>query len=174
MTQEYLKSILRYNPSTGVWKWRVPGHGRRINSIAGYKNKSGYIMIMHKKKLYQAHRLAFLYMYGYLPENFVDHINRNPMDNRWDNLREVSAQCNAQNSSVRKRNNTGITGVRMVDEWGGYTAYISHNGKTKYLGYSTDLTTVVKIRWEAEKKYNFNGCNATSTSYLYLKEKNLI
>ena len=114
MTQEYLKTILRYNPSTGIFKWRKPGHGRPKNKIAGCKNNNGYIFITHNGKKYQAHRLAFLYMDGYFPENFVDHINRNPCDNRWDNLREVSAQCNAQNSAVRKRNNTGITGIRMV------------------------------------------------------------
>lgn len=179
MTQEYLKSILRYNPSTGLFKWRERKNGRRLNKIAGYRSKMGYIKIGHKKLngkkiIYQAHRLAWLYMCGYFPENLVDHINRKPWDNRWDNLRHVSPSCNAQNCSMSKRNTSGVTGVYKTSDGYGWMVYISVKSKLTYIGYFVNFNDAVKARWLAEKKYKYNGCNSTSNSYRYLKDKNLI
>ena len=97
LDQEELKRILHYNPETGIFTWKITKGGNKPNSIAGAKDKLGYISISIKSKLYKAHRLAFLYMNGELPPSSVDHINGNPSDNSWQNLRLCSQKQNTWN-----------------------------------------------------------------------------
>lgn len=43
----------------------------------------------------------------------TDHINRDKLDNRKENLRIVSQKVNARNSWIRKKNNTGILWIHF-------------------------------------------------------------
>ena len=90
MTQEYLKSLLYYNPETGKFTWRVSKNNRvKCGSEAGTIQSSGHRRIRIDKKDYLAHRLVWLWYYGRWPENEIDHINK-PDDNRLKNLRGIS------------------------------------------------------------------------------------
>jgi hypothetical protein len=51
-------------------------------------------------KVYQAHRLAFLYQEGKFPLEEVDHINHKKDDNRWSNIRHATRVENSKNSGV--------------------------------------------------------------------------
>ena len=90
------------------------------------------------------------------PSNMVvDHINRNTLDNRKDNLRIVTIQGNLRNQK-RPNNKTGTTGVSVHIEDGkmrGYQASIKINYKKIYLGFFKKLEDAIKVRREAEKKY---------------------
>lgn len=112
ITQEYLKSILSYDPLTGLWLWIVD-KGKKIKSgnKAGKIDKLGYAVIQIDNKSYFAHRLAFLYMIGRFPINLVDHINRIKNDNIWINLREATASQNQRNVIRRIDNKIGVKGV---------------------------------------------------------------
>jgi hypothetical protein len=170
LTQELLKKLLHYNPSTGLFRWKLPFGKQKINGIAGGKNSQGYTIISINSKLYRAARLAFLYMEGYFPEYHVDHINRIRDDNRWENLRHITQQCNNRNTSKRSDNTSGITGVtwnKLSKKW---VSQISTNGKNKYLGIFGTLKEAAKIRWEAEVKYDYPNCNTTSSAYQFLQE----
>lgn len=64
----------------------------------------------------------------------VDHINRNPLDNRRSNLRLATSSQNAFNRSQRPDNTTGYRGVswhKVVQKW---AAKICYCGKQKHLG----------------------------------------
>lgn len=112
VTEEYIKSILNYDPYTGLFKWSVArGRNSRIDSFAGGFNVNGYARISIDKKTFLAHRLAWLCMTGKWPILFIDHINGVKHDNRWCNLREATATQNGQNKSVAARNITGAKGV---------------------------------------------------------------
>jgi len=62
----------------------------------------------------------------------VDHINRNTLDNRKDNLRIVTRKENADNRGMFKNNTSGATGVCF--QKGKYQASYRHNGKLIYIG----------------------------------------
>lgn len=127
ITQEYLKSILWYDHSTGIF---IPING---NLNQPYKNYKGYILIKVKGRAYRAHRLAFLYMTGEWPKGQVDHDNNIKHDNRWLNLRDATNQLNHYNLLKPKNNTSGAKGVRKVKN-GKFQARIKHNQKEIYLG----------------------------------------
>src|SRR5574343_637952 len=111
ITQEQLKTILDYDPATGVFTWKIHKGRTYPGDKAGSINSIGYWQIMINQVNYLAHRLVYLWLDGYWPENQIDHINRIRSDNRRENLREVSQSCNNINSNVRCDNKTKVTGV---------------------------------------------------------------
>ncbi len=58
----------------------------------------------------------------------VDHINRNGLDNRKDNLRIVEPWQNGQNRQGGKRNTTGVKGVSFDSRRGKFCVDIMVNG----------------------------------------------
>ena len=69
-------------------------------------------MIFHiNSKLYRAHRLAWLYVYGEYPKKHLDHINGIRNDKRIITLRECNDSQNMKNTDKRKDNTSGCKGV---------------------------------------------------------------
>jgi len=136
LTQEYLKSILHYDPETGIFTWLKCRNKNLVGSKAGYICSSrghGYVKIRIKSKQYLAHRLAFLYMGGKIPQT-IDHINQDRADNRWCNLRECTRSQNGANQkSYRKNNTSGYRGVHL-HPCGKYMSRMCNNGRRYYLG----------------------------------------
>lgn len=105
LNQETLKSLLTYDPETGIFRWlKRPIRSRTdIASNAAWVGrpagtpKDGYVQIFVNRRGYRAHRLAFLYMTGTFPKVDVDHINGARSDNRWCNLREATSSQNLAN-----------------------------------------------------------------------------
>lgn len=175
LTQKRLKELLHYDPDTGIFTWKVrPANCLQIGDVAGGTDFYGYCRIRVLGKICKAHRLAFLYMEGYMPENCVDHINRIRNDNRWCNLREVSRSCNAKNREFCPSDTTGVVGVRFYKTMGKWGARIHVNRSRVYLGCFETKTDAAKARWEAEVKYGFPKCSTDSSAYLYLKELGMI
>ncbi len=165
---EYIKEILLYCPLTGFFMWIGKTRGNiKAGTIAGTKDKNGYIQIGINKKIYLAHRLAWLYMKGYFPEHEIDHINRIKDDNRWSNLRHVTRKCNAHNSNMWNTNTSGITEVYYNKSCNRWQAQIKVQQKLITLGSYKTKFEAAFIRWEAEKKYNFTDCNTISSAYQY-------
>ena len=86
----------------------------------------------------------------------VDHINRLPLDNRIENLREVSIKENNQNVSIHRNNKVGIKGVFYDKSKSMWVAHIYRNGKT-YSKYSRDMETAIKNRALLEIKFDNNS-----------------
>ena len=112
VTYEYVSKVLNYNKETGVFTWKkTTGRRAKIGDRAGCRT-TGYEFIGINKKLYPAHRLAWLMTYGDWPKEFIDHINGDPSDNRIANLREVTFSENLQNQRrAQKRSKSGLLGV---------------------------------------------------------------
>jgi hypothetical protein len=93
ITYEKLKSLLTYDPNTGIFIYNYR-HGAWAlkGSEAGRCDKDGYLIITINKKAYSAHRLAWLYMTGEHPKEFIDHKDGNKSNNKFENLREATSQ----------------------------------------------------------------------------------
>ena len=107
ITQDRLKEEVWYDPLTGIFTRKKGSRAGKVGAIAGSLTSYGYIRVSICSKFYMAHRLAWLYVYGYLPENSIDHINGVRNDNRLANLQEVSRACNnAKSVRLPKKDGT--------------------------------------------------------------------
>lgn len=125
VSQEQLRALVVYHPERGIFT-RV-----KDGSVCGYICAThGYVLLMFGRKIYRAHRLAWLYMTGRWPANLIDHKNRRKNDNRWSNLREATPAQNNYNRVTRPA--SGIKGVRK--DFNRWVAMGSRNGKTITIG----------------------------------------
>ena len=134
ISQKHLKSILKYDPDTGLFTWLITDVWRLQGTIAGGPS-GGYVRIQVDDIRYGAHQLAFIWMTGECPE-YIDHRNNDRSDNRWLNLRPATRQQNNQNTKLRRDNKLGIKGVVMTPN-GKFCAQITCNGKTKSKTFAT-------------------------------------
>ena len=153
MNVETLKNFLNYDPETGVFTRRFPWGSKPAGSIAGGLSPQGYWQIQLCGKTYGAHRLAWLYVYGHLPDGQLDHINRNRQDNRICNLRQVNRSQNAHNTVAKSTSTTKIKGVYFNRNKGSknWTASIMVSGKRTHLGNFKTLEEAASARLKAEK-----------------------
>jgi len=125
---------LKYNPDTGefIWIERKCGNRPTLKNIpAGcYKNDGG-LYINYQKKCYPATHLAFFFMVGRLPlkGKFIDHIDKNRANNKWNNLREVTPQ---QNQLNRKDSSKYGPAIRLQN--GTYYVRLTINKQRKSIG----------------------------------------
>jgi len=133
LTQKYLKSILRYSKGTGVFTWvKNTGNKHFVGKRAGGLQK-GYYRISINNFHYTASRLAWFYVTGKWPKYSIDHINGDPADDRWKNLRDIPQKLNMQNRRVPCRNSSNKY-LGITRNGSGYLGQIVLNGKYHYLG----------------------------------------
>ena len=147
ITQEYLKSKVEYDPVNGYFSSVRTGH------VYLAKCPQGYILVKIDRKTYKAHRIAFLYMTGKIPDE-IDHKNNIRDDNRWKNLREATRQQNVFNSPMHKDNAVGYKGVSYRKSRGHYKAIMKLNGKELYLGSFDNPEDAAKAYQEAALRYH--------------------
>lgn len=145
ITQAKLKNLFNYDLTTGIFTRRVTKGRFCEGDRAGHVNARGYVMMMVDYKLYYAHRLAWLYVYGIWPGD-LDHINRNESDNRIDNLREATQSQNNANQRLTARRGVTLTST-------GYLARICVNYTQISLGTYKTLKEAATVYREAHKRY---------------------
>lgn len=149
-----LRAALAYNPETGQFIWVEPtGRRAKVGDIAGSLWPSGYVGITCGGKRYLAHRLAWLFTYGEWPSGDVDHINRNPADNRIDNLRRATRSQNMANCGLRSTNTSGVKGVYWCKRSQRWIARVQKDGKHGHVGAFANLADAakaVKVAYERE------------------------
>ncbi|RKZ94516.1 MAG: HNH endonuclease [Gammaproteobacteria bacterium] len=158
LTHGRLKELLRYDPTTGVFTWRVNKGARGVaGCVVGCKHPQGYLVVRLDGNLFRLHRLAFLYMTKVLPSRQVDHQNHIRSDNRWTNLALVSNRVNHMNMKLSANNSSGCTGVHWNKQNANWNARIQVRGKHTHLGCFKRFTSAVAARKAAEKKYSFHS-----------------
>ena len=71
LTQARVRELLSYEPETGEFRWlpregNAPFNARSAGKLAGHEEK-GYWRIRFDGRYHGAHRLAWLYVHGRLP-----------------------------------------------------------------------------------------------------------
>jgi len=173
ITQSYLKECLTYNPETGQFTWleRSRSHfktdrtwkmfnTRDAGKTAGFKktwekSRTSYLVIGIDGKRYSAHRLAWLYIHGTWPDNHIDHIDGDGMNNKLENLRDVTHRQNHMNRKTSLNNSSGIKGVSWDKDAKKFRACIRINGKRKHLGFFTSLEAAAAARQAAELEHGY-------------------
>ncbi|OBU13322.1 HNH endonuclease signature motif containing protein [Morganella psychrotolerans] len=155
LTQSRLRELLDYSPDTGVFTWlQYRSQLARAGSTAGRVNMTtGYVEIQIDGTRYKAHRLAWLYCHGVMPDKQMDHINSNRTDNRIANLREATRSQNQQNTGLTKANKSGRKGVYFRD--GKWLAQAQINGKKHHLGRHNSIDEAGRV-YEAFCKEHYD------------------
>lgn len=109
----------------------------------------GYARAALNRKMIHLHRLIM----NPKEDEVVDHISRDPLDNRKCNLRVCKQIDNMKNRSLPKNNSSGYQGVNYYKNYGKWRAAIGINGSKLVLGFFDNMEEAVKARKEAEIKY---------------------
>ena len=143
LTQELVKELLHYEPATGVFVWKKRGphlfaneadmrkwNNKWADKPAGSISSGLRVDVSVLKRNVRAHRLAFVYMTGSAPA-LIDHIDGNPFNNAFENLRAADRGQNKANSKPAKQRR--FKGVYARPN-GTYDAAIRYANKTQHLG----------------------------------------
>lgn len=112
LTQELVKSLLDYKEGILYWKiksFKKVKTGNIAGSIIKYKNCNRRRLMINNKS-YLASRIIFLWHKGFLPK-IVDHIDRDTMNDKIENLREATKSQNDTNRTKRKNTKSQYVGV---------------------------------------------------------------
>lgn len=155
MTQEFLKTVLKYNSKTGIFtRIGLPSSRSKIGAIVG-SNNNGYLDTSILGVRYYLHRLAWIYEHGVEPL-YIDHIDGNRSNNAISNLRSIDKKVNHKNMKRPKSNTSGTIGVYKHTINKNWIACICIDGKTKHLGSFDSKIKAVNARLKAEKDNGFH------------------
>lgn len=114
----------------------------------GSLDKDGYLIIKIKGHQFKAHRLVWFLCTGEFPKSEIDHINRDRLDNRIENLRESNRKQQIENSYHKPNPQTGYIGI-YEDKFtkGLKKKYVTRINRKIYRFYT--VQEAVKFRKEA-------------------------
>lgn len=120
---------------------------QKIKNYCWHKTSNGYIGTRNKAngKIILLHNLI-------MSDKYIDHINRNKLDNRRSNLRKVTSQQNSMNKNKQKNNTSGISGVFFDKNRNKWVASLTYNGKS-FMKRFTEKNEAIEYRKELERKY---------------------
>lgn len=171
ITRDLLLELLRYEPETGKLYWRersehlfeetasmTAAHNmRRWNSTFAGKEAfanattHGYARSTIFGSHYAKHRIIWLMVTGEQPEQ-IDHINGDPSDNRFSNLRAVCKSQNMRNIRLRKDNSSGHVGVSRASKGNSWEVMLAG----RYLGSFPTKEEAIAARKAAEAEQGFS------------------
>ena len=159
MTQEYIKSLFDYDSDKGILTYKVNrGGNAKAGQEAGWTWSVGNKRYKHIKidgKSYRYHRLVWMYMYGKFPNDQIDHINGDTLDNRIENLRDVTSIENSKNRGIQSNNTSGYSGINQLPS-GNWRVRINVNKKRINIGTFDSFDEAYKARKQAEVDYNYH------------------
>lgn len=134
MDQAELMTLVSYDPDIGEFR-RLRSCGRWMaGDVAGSERADGYTFVVLNGRRYRAHHLAWLYVHGVMPA-VIDHVNRDPSDNRISNLRLATLSENQQNRKQARNNSSGFRGASFNRQKGKWLSQINSKGRHYFLGW---------------------------------------
>lgn len=147
---KFLKENFIYTENTGkLWR-KFDGKFTTTSSMSA----SGYLQTRIKNKTYYTHKLIWMLYYDEIPQNELDHIDGNKINNKIENLRKATHSENNRNRSKPSNNTSGYKGVAWHKQENKWRAYITINQKQISLGLYDDKEDAVKAYNNAATKYH--------------------
>jgi len=141
---DYLRQCFDYAPDTGILRWRERPreHFRSLHASnawnakqagkpagAPFKNGYFYTNLLHRKILVS--RIIWKMHHGTEP-HLVDHADRNPSNNRIENLRSVNHRQSRMNA-IKPAGSGGLPGVSLLPG-GKFRAQIKDGPRMRHIG----------------------------------------
>lgn len=175
ITQELLHQLIDYDPMSGSLTWRPrpvawfsPGNigSDAVARVWNHKNAGrpalnhvqshGYLCGAIFGKGWKAHRAAWLWMTGELPDE-IDHVDGVRTNNAFSNLRNVSKTGNQRNRSLNHNNSSGRVGVYYFARNDRWVALIAGT----YIGCFETFDEAAQARAAAERGMGFHTNHGT-------------
>ena len=160
LTADFVRSILEYDPTTGIFRWRHRAdraqnwNSRNAGKPAG-SLVQGYLQIqIPKPQNYYAHQIAWLYMTGEWPGQQIDHINGNRLDNRFSNLRLATNSQNGNNKTIQRNNVSGVAGVWFRPKLNRWEAQVSKDGRRVFRKFFLTREEATEARIKAARDFH--------------------
>lgn len=143
-SQEYLAACFSYDPLSGELRWKVRprdhfktdvgwliSNKRFAGTLIRRSHSLGYGRVSLQGRGFFAHRVIWKLVTGDDVAE-VDHLDVNPRNDAWDNLRVAEHFQNLGNQKISVRNKVGLKGVQQRGSR--FRAFIRAGGKTVALG----------------------------------------
>lgn len=167
LTQSVVAAAFRYDSDRGVLVWRVRPetdfssknawavwNSKHAGTDAGWISAKGYRTIRFKDKCRKASRLIWVLVIGVEPDR-IDHTDGDTLNDRVENLRDVSQAVNSRNKARQSNNKSGASGVYLSSS-GKWIAQIDVAGRRRYLGSYEDKDDAILVRSLAAAKAGFH------------------
>lgn len=155
LNAEMIKVLYRYEENTGLF------FKNGISKPIGFKHKKTakedakeYLRTTFGGKCVYVHRMIWVYMTGEQPV-VIDHIDGNSLNNKWNNLRNVTQSVNMKNQKVHNTNTSGTSGVTYRKDSDKWRARIMVDGKMIGLGTFNKKQDAINARKKGEKEYGY-------------------
>ncbi len=164
ITQSLVRNVFNYDPLSGILTWNdYPNRDK--GEVAGYPIDTGYLRVAFCSTAMTVQYVAWMYIYGYFPEEIIDHRDRVRDNNAIDNLQETSQHCNSRNHTINKNNKSGVPGVRKIKDGCWYVSISRF-----YLGLFTTKVEAVAHRLAAEQCLDWPNSFTYGYAITFMKE----
>jgi hypothetical protein len=153
---QVINNVERWKVIEGYDNYSVSTYGRVRNNTTNRIlkpgiDRNGYqfigLYVNNNNNIMRIHRLvALAFIDNPLNKNCVDHINNNRKNNHINNLRFATKSENGMNTSKKKNNTSGTTGVIWYKPTQKWRAQIQINGVQKYFGYFETIEEAKEAR----------------------------
>jgi hypothetical protein len=134
LTQELIKGLFVYREDGNLIRKTKVVNGPIGAVVGSLTSSTGRSTVSINNKAYLIHRLIFLYHHGYLPK-VVDHKDRNPLNNRIENLRAATTAENVRNRKSNVSARSKYLGVGLHKHSNRWRAQITLDYKVTHIGY---------------------------------------
>lgn len=114
-SSDELKQMFDYKDGQLIWKSNGPAKSR--GKVAGCVKAKGYRYVGIDGEQYRVHRLIYAMFHDCYPK-LIDHIDNDRLNNRIENLVEISNSENLRKAPLRTTNESGVKGLFLKgDKW---------------------------------------------------------
>jgi len=154
VNKELLQDIFSYDNGNLYWK-TIKSKKVKAGQKVGYVGSKGYVSAQLGRITYSLHRLIWIFHNGNIEDNYtIDHIDRNILNNKIENLRLATYSQNRQNSGKRPNNTSGYKNVYWVAKSRKWRVKCIVQGSSKNGGSYVLIDDAVKAAILLRKKFH--------------------